>query len=358
MVIKPSDESLIMQPKITIILPIYNVEPYLRQCLDSVVNQTMQDIQIICVNDGSTDGSPAILQEYADKDSRIEIVHQENQGGGSARNAAYPYIKGEYTYFADPDDWLDLTLCEKMFAAAENNEADLVFFSGVHTIGTAFKKYPSCFEPEFFNIRQGASQKFDLLRMFHAPWWKLIKSELLLASDIRFSEGKRPHNDLLAHWKSVVKATKIAILDDSLYYRRFRQNSYQNTFNKSRYIVIDTMAEIEKMLHETGYYETYKKLFFIDKFTRYRYIYSGLPFVLKSPFLQYVRQSLTEEDLALFRITTDAGLMSKRLMLFYKMIDGDLMFILHYYLSGAISLPERLLRRWVIKPIKNRLKAA
>ena len=84
-----------MQPKVTIILPVYNVEPYLRQCLDSVVNQTMREIQIVCVNDGSTDGSPTILEEYAADDSRIEIIHQENQGGGSARNAAYPVARND-----------------------------------------------------------------------------------------------------------------------------------------------------------------------------------------------------------------------------------------------------------------------
>jgi len=98
-----------MQPKVTIILPVYNVEPYLRQCLDSVVNQTMREIQVICVNDGSTDGSPTILEEYAAKDPRVEVYHQENQGAGSARNAAYPYVRGKYTTLPIPMTGLNST---------------------------------------------------------------------------------------------------------------------------------------------------------------------------------------------------------------------------------------------------------
>ena len=117
-----------MQPNVTIVLPVYNVEPYLRQCLDSVIRQTMRDIQIICVNDGSTDGSLAILEEYAGNDPRIMVIPQENQGGGSARNAAFPHIKGKYTCFVDPDDWIDLQLCEKLFRRAEETQAEMLFF--------------------------------------------------------------------------------------------------------------------------------------------------------------------------------------------------------------------------------------
>src|SRR5215469_13757361 len=111
-----------MQPIISIIIPVYNVEPYLRQCLDSVVNQTMRDIQIICVNDGSPDNSRAILQEYANRDSRIEIIDKPNGGQSSARNAAYPHIRGKYTLFVDSDDWIERDLCEKTYRKAEETD--------------------------------------------------------------------------------------------------------------------------------------------------------------------------------------------------------------------------------------------
>ena len=115
-------------PHITIIIPIYNVEKYIEECLDSVIHQTMKEIQIVCVNDGSLDISREILQKYADKDARIEIIDKTNGGLSSARNIAYPCIKGKYTLFIDSDDWIELDLCEKAYAKAEDSGASITIF--------------------------------------------------------------------------------------------------------------------------------------------------------------------------------------------------------------------------------------
>ena len=97
-------------PKVSIIVPVYNVEPYLRQCMDSLVNQTYQNIEIICVDDGSTDASGAILEEYAAEDCRIRLVHQSNSGLSAARNAGFLLATGSYIMYVDSDDWIDLSL--------------------------------------------------------------------------------------------------------------------------------------------------------------------------------------------------------------------------------------------------------
>ena len=94
--------------KISAILPVYNVEQYIKDCLDSIINQTMDDIEIICVNDGSLDNSLQVLEEYAQKDARIKIISQENQGQGIARNNGLKIANGEYITFIDPDDWVDV----------------------------------------------------------------------------------------------------------------------------------------------------------------------------------------------------------------------------------------------------------
>ncbi len=112
---------------ISIIVPVYNEEKYLPQCLDSLVNQTYQDLEIICVNDGSTDGSTAILEQYAERDTRIRVVCQENQGLSEARNAGIANVHGEWMMFVDSDDWLELNCCEMIMNEANGN--DLVFFS-------------------------------------------------------------------------------------------------------------------------------------------------------------------------------------------------------------------------------------
>lgn len=95
-------------PKVSIIVPIYNVEPYLRQCLDSLVNQTYKNIEIICVDDGSTDASSEILTEYALKSSKVRVIRQENSGLSAARNVGFSFATGKYVMYVDSDDWIDV----------------------------------------------------------------------------------------------------------------------------------------------------------------------------------------------------------------------------------------------------------
>ena len=102
-------------PKISVIIPVYNVEKYITQCLESLVNQTMNDLEFVCVNDGSTDNSLNILKNYAEKDSRFVIINQTNQGAGVARNTAIKAAKGEYLVCLDPDDWFELNAMEVLY---------------------------------------------------------------------------------------------------------------------------------------------------------------------------------------------------------------------------------------------------
>ena len=111
--------SCMRKPKGSIVIPVYNVENYLRECLDSTAGQTLREIEIICVNDGSTDSSPAILEEYAAKDSRFVIAHQENAGVSAARNRGIDLAKGEYLLFLDGDDVAEPCLAETAVSAME-----------------------------------------------------------------------------------------------------------------------------------------------------------------------------------------------------------------------------------------------
>ncbi|MDR0912708.1 MAG: glycosyltransferase [Methanobrevibacter sp.] len=115
-----------IKPKVSVIIPVYNSEQYLRKCLDSVVNQILKHIEIICVNDGSTDNSLNILEEYAKWDNRIKILNQENQGQSIARNNGMRIAKGEYIGFVDSDDWIDLNFYETLFNEAKDKNADIV----------------------------------------------------------------------------------------------------------------------------------------------------------------------------------------------------------------------------------------
>lgn len=116
-------------PKISIILPVYNVEKYLGKCLDSLINQTLQDIEIICINDGSTDDSLEILEEYAKKDDRIKIINQENSKQGAARNRGLEVATGEFVTFVDSDDWVDIDYLEKLYNAIINSNVNMAIAS-------------------------------------------------------------------------------------------------------------------------------------------------------------------------------------------------------------------------------------
>ena len=114
------------KPIVSVLIPVYNVEKYLKKCLDSVVNQTLTDIEIICVNDGSTDGSLKILEEYRSIDSRIKIINKANGGLPSARNAGLNAAKGRYVGFVDSDDYIEPNMFEKLVDVAEHEESEVV----------------------------------------------------------------------------------------------------------------------------------------------------------------------------------------------------------------------------------------
>ena len=116
--------------KVSVIIPVYNVEKYLRECLESVINQTLKDIEIICINDGSTDKSYEILKEYAKLDHRIRILNQSNMGQSAARNRGLEIAKGKYVYFMDSDDWLEKDALKCLTDISESKNLQILYFDG------------------------------------------------------------------------------------------------------------------------------------------------------------------------------------------------------------------------------------
>lgn len=190
-----------MAAKVSVIVPVYNVEKYLKKCLDSLVNQTLKDIEIICVNDGSTDNSLQILQEYANTHSNIVIVDQENQGVSLARNNGIKKAKGGYISFVDPDDWVETDMYETLYKKAIKTNADIVecdyrmvfenstkvknrtLFGSLHT----WKKFPiAC--GKIFDWKYIKNDIFDGLRCM--VWNRLYKRSLILDNNLTFPDGK------------------------------------------------------------------------------------------------------------------------------------------------------------------------
>ena len=135
----------LMKSKVAVIIPVYNVEQYLRQCLDSLLSQTLKSLQILCVNDGSTDESLSILEEYAKKDKRIQILNKQNGGQGSARNLGIAYVNAECVYFVDSDDWLEIDALEKFYTLLQKSNADIVLSGALAYVDDTQKFFPTDF---------------------------------------------------------------------------------------------------------------------------------------------------------------------------------------------------------------------
>ena len=218
-------------PKITIIVPVYNQEQYIRECLDSIINQTLEDIEVICVNDCSTDSSLSILEEYAQKDNRIKIFSQEkNLGTGLARNIAIDASEGEYIMFVDPDDYIELKACEILYNNAKSYDSDFVEF--------LFDRFDK--EKNFYTIEKlydlpnnGLIDKELILKsnIFSAPimaWNKFYKSDFLQTNKIYF-HNSRLAEDHIVTIKTRCLANRITYLNSVLYHYRINPANNQAT---------------------------------------------------------------------------------------------------------------------------------
>jgi glycosyltransferase involved in cell wall biosynthesis len=174
---------------ISVIIPVYNVEKYLRRCLDSVINQTFRDLEIICVNDGSTDSSSEILEEYKSKDERIIVINKVNGGLSSARNAGMKVAQGEYIGFVDSDDWIDLDFFEKLYVAAKKHDADAACtgIKRVYSSGKVLKKLD--FSEEI--LLRKCSEKYSYLEIPKKcyVWNKIYKKSEVERQNLLFKEG-------------------------------------------------------------------------------------------------------------------------------------------------------------------------
>ncbi|WP_086287452.1 glycosyltransferase family 2 protein [Campylobacter sp. P0085] len=254
-------------PKVSIIIPVYNVEKYLRECLDSVINQTLKDIAIICINDGSTDSSLEILKEYAKNDSRIHIVDKINGGLGAARNSGIKYlidsnINPKYIYFADSDDWLDIQALEKLYTKSEESNSDICIMEIARYIEATNKidKKDPWYTNKCYKIRKNDVCSFDEIKsvLFSSccmAYCHLYSYEFLI-NYLWKNEEFYPQNllfeDIYPHIKSLILAKRIAFLDEALYYYRIREGSIMTSSAKSKrtFDIFKTFDLIENFLIE------------------------------------------------------------------------------------------------------------
>ncbi len=255
--------------KVSVIIPVYNSEKVLNQCIDSVCNQTLSDIEIICVDDGSEDNSLKILKEYEKKDSRVNVLSQKNSGAGVARNKGIDLAKGEYIAFVDSDDWIEGNALEKLYNNIKSNDSDMVLFNSIeHKPNNEFRKRiylkkDDSIDYNNYTFDYHMNKNFVMNGMF-VIWSKFYKTSFIKDNNIRFY-CHDIFNDVQFHIQSMLFAKRISYLPEILYhYRRMGQNSLQNSRAVSRkgFILFDIFDEIEQWLKDNGFFKDFETNFY------------------------------------------------------------------------------------------------
>lgn len=235
-----------MKIKVSVIIPVYNTEDYLKECIESLVNQTLREIEILIVNDGSTDSSLEIMKEFKNKyPNIIKIFDKVNGGQASARNYALPFAQGEYLGFVDSDDWVDSTMYEEMYEKAEKEDADIVICDMVDHFPDRTVCYPSSRFENKFKVTPSACNK-----LFKRS---LVKEDVfpvgLWYEDFEFTTMQ------------LMKTDCISVIHKGLYHCHCREVStmYNNNSEKNQDILV-VLEHLVEYVEKNGWYEKYKNV--------------------------------------------------------------------------------------------------
>lgn len=270
-------DSFFNKIKVSLIIPVYNAEEFLDESINSILNQTLSDIELVCVNDGSKDDSLKMLENFSKKDNRIKIIDQKNQGCGAARNKALENATGDYIYFFDPDDYLVPDALEKLYENAISNNSDFVIFKiasfrdgepiNYDEPGFEFEKIFNDIDFNNFTFNYRAIKRHVLLSSF-APWTKFYKKEFLdKYDDFRFHTNVA-FDDVPFHVQSMLRAKRISYVPEFFYhYRLSNPNSVNNTASNAPDI-FKIVDYVEKFLKNENFFNEFREDFIIFKITQ------------------------------------------------------------------------------------------
>ncbi len=264
--------------KVSVIIPVYNAEKYLAQCLDSVAGQTLKELEIILVNDGSTDGSLRLMQSYQKKDARIQIVDQNNQGPAMARNAGLGLAKGEYLAFLDADDFFSPEMLEALYVSCVEQDADV----GVVRSWEYDERTRECSDMKFsvkeaflpgnnpFSYHDAPDCIFNIFKGW--AWDKLFRRAMVEQNHLRFQDLKSSE-DMLFVYMSLVHANRIYVINKEMAYHRINVNtSVSSSREKSWKCFYTALVQMKEDLQAAGVYAEVEKSFinWVAEFTTWQ----------------------------------------------------------------------------------------
>lgn len=349
-------------PLVSLLVPIYNVERYLRECLESAQGQTYENIEIICLNDGSTDGSRAIIQEFMDRDTRFRVVDKENSGYGATMNRGLDEARGEYIGILESDDFFEGDALEKLVSAAIENASDVVkanFWFYWSTPEERNEKYVAV-EPSMASQAYCPAERPGIFYKKPSIWSALYRRSFLEQNDIRFLETPgASYQDAAFNFKVWAVARKAFFIDDAiLHYRQDNEQSSVNSPSKV-YCVCDEYAEMQRYLDERPELKSeLQGVLERMKFDTYLWNYDRLDEGLKADFLKRASEELRADmesgviDLSLFEVWAEADLRAliSDSALFEKCrakyaASGKLNTFKHYFALGGMPLVFKLIKQ-------------
>lgn len=237
-------------PKVSVIVPVYNVEKYIGKCLYSLVNQTLEDIEIIVVNDGSQDSSKHIIEQYKEKYDNIKYYEKENGGLSDARNYGLQFANGKYIAFLDSDDYVDTNLYKRMYEKAKTEDSDMVECNFYWTYDKKTKK-------DIGQKYKGKKEMFEKARV--VAWNKLYRKEVLDNAKVQFPKGLR-YEDVEFFYKLVPYIERVSFVKEPLIYYVQRKQSIVNTQNEKTKDIFTVLENVIAYYKEHNLYEEYKEV--------------------------------------------------------------------------------------------------
>lgn len=283
--------------KVSIILPIYNVQEYLRECLESVVNQTLKDIEIICVNDGSKDDSLNIIREYEQKDDRIVVITGPNGGYGKAMNKGLDCATGEYIGIVEPDDYVSLEMFEALYRMASERDLDLVKADFYRFTRDAFGKEIRTYEYlDGTGTRYGEllnpSQDPSTIRFTLNTWTGIYRREMIERYHIRHHETPgASFQDNGFFWQTFIHAERAMILNQPYYLNR-RDNPDSSVQSKEKVYCMNIEYDFIRdfLMEDREVWERFKYMYWWKKYFNYMFTYERIGDQYKKDYLERMRQ--------------------------------------------------------------------
>ena len=288
--------------KISVIMPIYNAFDYLKPAIDSVLNQTLPDIELICVDDGSTDNSLSILKEYQQSDERVRIITENNAGPSTARNKGLARARGKYVIFLDADDFFDYTLLEKLYNVAEENSLDITIckFDIYNNRKSSFEDNIRSDHGEIFNESSVVSKNDypDVILSCTTGyvWNKLFRKEFLLEKEMTFDPDLRVFEDTHFVVTSLSLAERVGKCSERLIHHRVYSNQPRNKLLRKYYRQVpEVYAKIKEFLRAHGMYTPLSQSFLNLSASRCYKIYNLLWLDAKAEFWNLLHETYAEE---------------------------------------------------------------